>query len=154
MSEYVIIATVFTDGGSNDIGFARQADGTFRAIISDYDQRTPGARGPYDQAFVGRLTQAYSLRTIQRSRLPGPGPAAVGRDDPGRRRALIRHAQARDHDRRRGESRAHGGKRPGPGLPHAHSEAEDLLGPATHRERTREYYQQARTAAPRHTQSS
>ena len=33
-------------------------------------------------------------------------------------------------------------------------EAEDLLGPATHRERTREYYQQARTAAPRQTQSS
>ena len=114
MSEYVIIATAFTDSGrlvealvdlgfprdtievqdrpatlygyrgdarpelaeivirrewvgraSNDIGFARQPDGTFRAIISEYDQRTPGARGPYDQAFLGRLTQAYSLRTIQ-----------------------------------------------------------------------------------------
>ena len=33
-------------------------------------------------------------------------------------------------------------------------EAEDLLGPATHRERTREYYQQARTAAPRQAQST
>ena len=51
--------------GSNDIGFARQLDGTFRAIISEYDQRTPGTCGPYDQAFLGRLTQAYSLRTIQ-----------------------------------------------------------------------------------------
>jgi hypothetical protein len=33
-------------------------------------------------------------------------------------------------------------------------EAEDLLGPATHRERTREYYQQARTAASRQVQST
>ncbi len=114
MSEYVIIATTFTDGGhlvealsdlgfprdtievhdrpvtlsgyrgdarperaeivirrqwvgpgANDIGFARQGDSSFRAIISEYDQRTPGARGPYDQAFLGRLAQAYALRTIQ-----------------------------------------------------------------------------------------
>jgi hypothetical protein len=33
-------------------------------------------------------------------------------------------------------------------------EAEDLLGPATHRERTREYYHQARTAASRQSQST
>ena len=43
---------------------------------------------------------------------------------------------------------------PGPACHALTREAEDLLGPATHRERTREYYQQARTAAPRQTQSS
>ena len=43
---------------------------------------------------------------------------------------------------------------PGPACHTLTREAEDLLGPATHRERTREYYQQARTAAPRQTQSS
>ncbi|MGH7342758.1 MAG: DUF2997 domain-containing protein [Candidatus Rokuibacteriota bacterium] len=43
---------------------------------------------------------------------------------------------------------------PGPACHTLTREAEDLLGTATHRERTREYYQQARTAAPRHTQSS
>ena len=43
---------------------------------------------------------------------------------------------------------------PGPACHALTREAEDLLGPATHRERTREYYEQARTAAPRQTQSS
>ena len=43
---------------------------------------------------------------------------------------------------------------PGPACHTLTREAEDLLGPATHRERTREYYQQARTAAPQQTQST
>ena len=61
----IVIRRGYVGHGSNDIGFARQLDGTFRAIISEYDQRTPGTCGPYDQGFLGRLTQAYSLRTIQ-----------------------------------------------------------------------------------------
>jgi hypothetical protein len=61
----IVIRREYVGRGSNDIGFARQPDGVFRAIISEYDQRTPGARGPYNQAFLGRLAQAYSLRTIQ-----------------------------------------------------------------------------------------
>jgi hypothetical protein len=43
---------------------------------------------------------------------------------------------------------------PGPGCHTLTREAEDLLGPATQRERTRDYYQQARTAAPRQAQST
>ncbi len=43
---------------------------------------------------------------------------------------------------------------PGPACHTLTREAEDLLGQATHRERTREYYQQARTAAPRQIQSN
>ena len=43
---------------------------------------------------------------------------------------------------------------PGPACHTLTREAEDLLGPATHRERTREYYQHARTAAPQQTQST
>ncbi|MGH7307395.1 MAG: DUF1257 domain-containing protein [Candidatus Rokuibacteriota bacterium] len=61
----IVIRREYVGRGSNDIGFSRQPDGVFRAIISEYDQRTPGACGPYDQAFLGRLAQAYSLRTIQ-----------------------------------------------------------------------------------------
>jgi hypothetical protein len=61
----IVIRREYVGRGANDIGFVRQADGTFRAIISEYDQRTPGTCGPYDHAFLGRLTQAYSLRTIQ-----------------------------------------------------------------------------------------
>jgi len=43
---------------------------------------------------------------------------------------------------------------PGPACHTLTREAEELLGPATHRERTREYYQQVRTAAPRQAQST
>jgi hypothetical protein len=43
---------------------------------------------------------------------------------------------------------------PGPTCHTFTREAEDLLGPATHRERTREYSQQARSAAPRQAQST
>ncbi len=43
---------------------------------------------------------------------------------------------------------------PGPACHTLTREAEDLLGPATHRERTREYSQQAHTAAPRQAQST
>jgi hypothetical protein len=43
---------------------------------------------------------------------------------------------------------------PGPACHTLTREVEDLLGPATHRERTREYYQQARSAAPRQAQST
>ena len=39
---------------SNDIGFARQPDDTFVAIISEYDRRR------YDEAWLAKLTHAYS----------------------------------------------------------------------------------------------
>jgi hypothetical protein len=38
---------------SNDIGFARQPDGTFDAVISEFDRRT------YDTSWLARVTQAY-----------------------------------------------------------------------------------------------
>ena len=43
---------------------------------------------------------------------------------------------------------------PGPACHTLTREAEDLLGPATHRERTREYYQHARATGPHQTQST
>lgn len=45
------------DSASNEIGFARGPDGTFRAIISEYD-RSIG----FDDAWLGRLAQAYKER--------------------------------------------------------------------------------------------
>lgn len=39
---------------SNDIGFARQPDGSFEAIISDYD------RGKHDAAWLAALARSYS----------------------------------------------------------------------------------------------
>ncbi len=42
----------------------------------------------------------------------------------------------------------------GPGCHSVTREAEELLGPAVHRERTREYHDHVRTSAPRQAQST
>lgn len=53
----IIICRNQLDSASNDIGFSRGPDGTFRAIISEYD-RSIG----FDDAWLGRLAQAYKER--------------------------------------------------------------------------------------------
>ena len=53
----IIIRRSQLDSASNDIGFSRGPDGTFRAIISEYD-RSIG----FDDAWLGRLAQAYKER--------------------------------------------------------------------------------------------
>lgn len=60
----VIIRRQYVGEMSNDIGFRRQADGCYAAIVSEYDQRQRGRHGPYDQAWLGRLTQAYAAHLI------------------------------------------------------------------------------------------
>lgn len=53
----IIIRRNQLDSASNDIGFARGPDGTFRAIISEYD-RSIG----FDDAWLGRIAQTYKER--------------------------------------------------------------------------------------------
>lgn len=43
---------------SNDIGFARQPDGTFGAIISDFD------RNKFNAQWLGRVERAYALAGV------------------------------------------------------------------------------------------
>ena len=43
---------------SNDIGFKNQSDGTFEAIISEYD------RTKYSQQWLNELTQRYGYHTL------------------------------------------------------------------------------------------
>lgn len=49
----VVIRRAQVGHASNDIGFARQADGSFEAIISDYD------RLRHDERWLAAVTQAY-----------------------------------------------------------------------------------------------
>lgn len=49
----VIVRRKHIGAASNDIGFARQQDGSFQAIVSAYDRRR------YDDAWLRRLGQAY-----------------------------------------------------------------------------------------------
>ncbi len=54
---HVIIRRTQLDSASNDIGFARVADGRFRAILSDYDRHIG-----YDDKWLGSVQQSYKER--------------------------------------------------------------------------------------------
>ena len=53
---------------SNDLGFARGSDGTFVALISEYDRD----HGGFDGAWMDRLTQRYAYH-VARERLEAQG---------------------------------------------------------------------------------
>lgn len=49
---------VLSSGASNDLGFKRQADGTFGALISEYDSSFA------NKQWLGKLTAAYARTAI------------------------------------------------------------------------------------------
>ena len=53
----VIIRRSQLDSASNDIGFARDESGQFRAVISEYDRGIG-----FNDGWIGRVTQAYKER--------------------------------------------------------------------------------------------
>ena len=56
----IIIRRRQLDSASNDIGFARDSSGVYRAIISEYDRGIG-----FDDAWLGRVSQAYKeLQTM------------------------------------------------------------------------------------------
>jgi hypothetical protein len=54
---HVIVRRVQIGPASNDIGFVRKPDGTFDAVLSEYDR----AIG-FDEKWVGRVQQSYKER--------------------------------------------------------------------------------------------
>ena len=54
---HIIIRRKQLDSASNDIGFAKDSNGQYRAVVSEYD-RSIG----FDQAWLGRVAQAYKER--------------------------------------------------------------------------------------------
>ena len=58
-SAEVIIRRKHVGRASNDLGFRRQLDGTFEAIISDYDRRK------HSPAWLGHLTQRYACHATK-----------------------------------------------------------------------------------------
>ena len=49
----IIVRRKYVGGSSNDIGFEKKEDGTYAAIISDYD------RGRYNDQWMKKLESAY-----------------------------------------------------------------------------------------------
>jgi len=71
----VIIRRKNIGPSSNDIGFQRNEDGTFKAIISEFD------KSRYNQSWINKLKQSYAFhairlqseakgRSVTRTRLP------------------------------------------------------------------------------------
>jgi hypothetical protein len=55
----IIIRRQYIGGLSNDIGFAKSADGTFQAIISGYD------RGRYSQSWLQKVQCRYAYHATK-----------------------------------------------------------------------------------------
>ena len=56
----VIVRRRYIDTAANDLGFVRESDGTFSAIVSDYDSRKHGA-----QWMIG-LKKAYTEKRLMK----------------------------------------------------------------------------------------
>jgi hypothetical protein len=54
---HVIIRRSQLDSASNDIGFARDENGQYRAVVSEYDRGIG-----FDDTWIGRVSQAYKER--------------------------------------------------------------------------------------------
>jgi len=57
---HIIIRRKYVGNASNDIGFERLADGTYKAWISDYDKTK------YSEAWLAKLKTAYSVERISK----------------------------------------------------------------------------------------
>jgi hypothetical protein len=55
----IIIRRQYIGAASNDIGFAKSADGTFQAIISEYD------RGRYSQSWLQKVQCRYAYHATK-----------------------------------------------------------------------------------------
>ena len=56
---HIIIRRKHVGGAANDVGFIRAEDGTFKAIISAYDQ------WHYGKGWLGRLSQRYAVAVLR-----------------------------------------------------------------------------------------
>lgn len=63
---HVIIRRQYVGGSSNDIGFVRQADGTYGAIVSEFDSHR------YDSKWLAKVSQYYGkAKTLKTAKANG-----------------------------------------------------------------------------------
>jgi hypothetical protein len=83
----VIVRRRHIGSASNDIGFARQPDGSFEAIISEYDRST------YDTRWLAKLTHSYGYAaTLRYAATHGYEVATDELQQDGTRRLTLRRA--------------------------------------------------------------
>jgi hypothetical protein len=57
----VIIRRQYVGRASNDIGFIKAADGTYQAIISEYDS------SQHDKSWLDKVSQRYSANVVHQT---------------------------------------------------------------------------------------
>jgi hypothetical protein len=83
----VVIRRQHVGSASNDIGFARREDGTFEAIISEYD------RTKYNATWLTKLTHSYShAATLRYAATHGYEVATDELQQDGTRRLTLRRS--------------------------------------------------------------
>lgn len=81
----VVVRREHIGRASNDIGFARRADGSYEAIISSYD------RGRHSEAWLAELAQAYGrVATLRYAETHGFEVATDQLEADGTRRLTLR----------------------------------------------------------------
>ena len=81
----IIIRRKYVGGASNDMGFKKNADGTYGAIISEYDSRR------YNAAWLGKLSAAYARNgIIEKAKRLGLRPAGTIKKDGKTQLAFVR----------------------------------------------------------------
>lgn len=67
---HIIIRRKYVGGSSNDIGFVRGEDGSYEAVISEFDRGSGGRHakefGGYNDKFLGALTAHYNEKLYSR----------------------------------------------------------------------------------------
>lgn len=51
---HIVVRRIQIGSASNDVGFVKESDGRYRAIISDFDSHR------FNQSWLGKLTQSYA----------------------------------------------------------------------------------------------
>lgn len=59
---HIIVPRKYIHSGANDLGFTRTQNGTYKAIISEYDRRMG-----LNEAWLGKVSQQYAFLKLQQA---------------------------------------------------------------------------------------
>lgn len=79
----IVIRRKHVGGASNDLGFVRNADGTYSSIISEYDAHR------YNAEWMGKLTQSYNLKVTTKQAVSQGMPIKITNKADGNIRLVI-----------------------------------------------------------------
>jgi hypothetical protein len=87
---HIIIRKRHVGTASNDIGFEHQADGSYRAWISEFDQTWKSGGTRYDGVWLGKLKQAYGIEKAKAEAKKKGYRVSEQKQDDGRIRLVCR----------------------------------------------------------------